>query len=584
MRHRNAARRLLLFGFVLLGPSRGAVSAGVLDLWDLETIRTEPLDVKVLSEKPGLDLAFPHRKLHLTYHSQTWRGKEIRIEAFVTTPLKPKGKVPAVLSLHGHGWKGTEGDAVGRAKEFKGVGMSISAPGQGLSTGRRDATAYWIDADKDVRNSFLYQYAYAAMRAITYLASLEEVDAKRIGVIGGSMGAMCTLIVNGIDARIAVAVPVSGSGSYEPEMRAKKTWFYTLILHALQIEADHPGVQAFLKNLDPIRYAPTQHGPCYLVCGAQDEPFPITSVTRTFRKMPDHCRINLVYDLNHGGFTKPDAEFAMYDNRAQWSRRCLGGANWWLHYHLDAPKADKTKPSVPKTPDLSTKLGEENALAFNLQVDTAMPVKRVLLCWSLDGAYTFHKAEMHQTSQASFGLTVVLHKAQRDALCAYAEVEYGDGLFLTSVPRFGPTFEVKVRKTPFPLEMLRREMSTEQAMAAFKKELADESLSRKERFWRQYSMGKWLRSVKEYDRAIEVLGDLIAHAKGKTKDSVVPNALYQQALVYQDVGKRKLAIANLEQALKLLPGCNDLDGGEIPRTKKLLNKLRYELRKGKKSP
>ncbi|MBN1342065.1 MAG: acetylxylan esterase [Phycisphaerae bacterium] len=557
--------------------------ADVRELWDLEAIRKDPLDVKVIKEEPGLDLAFPHRKLHLTYLSQKWQGQDVRIEAFVVIPLKPKDqpsdKIPAVLSLHGHGGAGSMGDAVGKAKEFKGVGMSISGPGQGLSTGRRDATAHWIDADKDVRNSFMYQYPYAAMRAITYLTQLKQVDPKRIGVMGGSMGAMCTLIVNGVDSRVAAAVPVSGCGSHEPEMAAGKTWFSRLILDALDVKMDNPGLQAYLKNLDEINYAPYQHGPCFLVCGAQDEPFPITCMARTFAKMPDSCRMFLVYDHNHGGFTKPDDKFTMYDNRAQWGRRVFGSLNWWLHHYLDAPKPGQPRSPVPKTPKLSLKVGKENEVAFTLDVDTALPVQRVLLCWSLDGSYTFHKAVMTKTSGSAYGLSVVLHQAERDVLCAYVEVEYPDDFFLSCMPHFGPKFDVKVRRTEFPLELYRREMSAEQAMAAFKKEIDDASKPLGERLWKQHAMGKYLRSVKEYDRAIQAFDDLIKRGEGKTKDTLVPTALYWKALVLNDLGRYKEAIACLERAIELYPKCDDLSGDEIPRAKKLLNEARYAQRK-----
>ncbi len=550
-------------------------------LWDLQAIRNDPLDVKVLSERPGIEVTFPHRKLHLTYHSQTWRGKEVRIEAFVAMPLKVEGKLPAVLSLHGHGGKGSEGDAVAKAREFKGVGMSISGPGQGQSTGRRDCTAHWIDCADDVRDSFMYQYPYAAMRAITYLTTLDEVDPRRIGVVGGSMGAMCTNILNGLDDRIAVAVPVSGCGSYAPEMAAGKTWFSTLILEALDVTMDHPGVQAFLKHLDPIHYAPYQHAPSYLVCGAQDEPFPITSMTRTFKAMPKHCRLNLVYDLNHGGFSKPDKAFQMYDNREQYIRRCWGATNWWLHRHLDpVGKGGQRKP-IPAVPTLSLEVGKENDVRFTLKADAVMPIRRVLLCWSLDGSYTFHKAGMHARGHGVYELSLVLHKAQRDALCAFAEVEYPDDFFLTCVPHFGPTFEVKVRKTKFPPEMLRRERSAEQAMEAFRKEIQSGSLSQKERWWREYGMGTFLREIGEHERALAVYDRLIPKAQGKTNDSLVPSTLYQKALVLHDLGRHKAAIGCLERAIELYPSCNDLSGDEIPRAKKLLGKVRYAARKAK---
>jgi len=562
---------VLVVGLLLSSaPTHGDVRA----LWDLQAVRSEPLDVKVLEDKPGLDVTFPHRALHLTYLSQRWKGQDIRIEAFVVIPIRRDGRVPGVLSLHGHGGAGSLDDARNRAKEFKGVGMSISGPGQGKSTGRRDCTGHWIDCVDDPRDSFMYQYPYAAMRAITYLSSLDEVDPKRIGIIGGSMGAMCTIIVNGLDSRVAAAVPVSGSGSYEPEMRAGKTWFSRLILDALKVEADHPSVQAFLKNFDPIHYAPTQHGACLMVCGAQDEPFPITSLTRTFEKMPKHCRLTAVYDCNHGGFTGPNDEFKMYDNREQWGRRVFGTAHGWLHKHLDPPTSRRASPTVPNMPTLSLHVGKENTVRFRLDADASLPIVRVLLCWSLDGSYTFHKAVMDKRQPAVFELSVILHPAERDALCAFGEVEYPDNFFLTSVPHFGPTFDVQVRRTRFSEDVYRRELPTDQAIAEYKKALAAASGPVAERLERQYQLARFCAAAGRPDEAIRLFEDILQRDKELTNNVLIPNALYHQAAILYEQGQAERAIANLERAIRLYPSCDHLDSTEIPRARDLLNKIR----------
>ena len=98
---------------------------------------------------------------------------------------------------------------------------------------------------------------------------------------------------------------------------------------------------------------------------------------------------------------------------------------------------------------------------------------------------------------------------------------------------------------------------------------------------RRHDLGKYLRSVKQPDRAIEVYDDLIKQAEGKTKDSIVPTALYWKALILNDLGRHKEAIACLEKAIEIYPNCKDLKGDEIPRAKKLLNQARFSLRKQK---
>jgi len=570
----NPVRMVWSFVLSILLPYAESGAANVLDLWDLNAIRSDPLDVRVLEETPGLDIHFPHRAIHLTYLSQRWKDQDVRIEAFVVIPTKQENPVPAVLSLHGHGGAGSMDDAKNQARQFKAVGMSISGPGQGKSTGRRDCTAHWIDAVENPRNSFMYQYPYAAMRAITYLTSLKEVDPKRIGVIGASMGAICTIIVNGIDSRVTAAVPVSGCGSYEPEMRAGKTWFSRLLLDALRIDADHPGVQAFLHHFDPILYAPTQHGPCLMVCGAQDEPFPITCLTRTIEKMPRSCRLTVVYDANHGGFTRPDIDFKMYDNREQWGRRVFGTAQGWLKRHLSSPAGANGAPPMPEMPKLTFSVGKENTVLFRAEPDASAPIVRVLLCWSLDGSYTFHKAVMNTVEHNCYELGLVLHQAEREGLCAFAEVEYPDNFFLTSIPLFGSKFDVQVRRTRFGIDTWRREMLPDQAIAEYKKDLEDASLKPLDRLARQYNLTRFCVDAHRPAEALELLRRIIGQKDELPKEPMVPNALYQQALILHDQGQDDEAIASLEQALRLYPSCTGLDGKEIPRARAMMVRIK----------
>jgi tetratricopeptide (TPR) repeat protein len=203
----------------------------------------------------------------------------------------------------------------------------------------------------------------------------------------------------------------------------------------------------------------------------------------------------------------------------------------------------------------------------------------VLLCWSLDGSYTFNKAAMPKTGRNGYELSVILHKAERDELCAYAEVEYPDNFFLSSMPHFGPKFDVKVRRTQFGIETYRREMDTDAAIAEFKKDLADASLSLPERLTRQYNLAKFCAAVNRPVEAVELFDDIIKKGEGLAKYKLVPDALYHQASVLHDQGQDERAKANLERAIKLYPSCSGLDGKEIPRARELLAKVQQSMSK-----
>src|SRR5207247_4754279 len=61
---------------------------------------------------------------------------------------------------------------------------------------------------------FLYDTVWDVMRLIDYLETRDDVDPKRIGVIGISKGGIETYLAAAADPRIAVAVPCIGVQSF----------------------------------------------------------------------------------------------------------------------------------------------------------------------------------------------------------------------------------------------------------------------------------------------------------------------------------------------------------------------------------
>ena len=61
---------------------------------------------------------------------------------------------------------------------------------------------------------FLYDTVWDLMRLIDYLETREDVDSRRIGMIGFSKGGMETYLTAAIDPRVAVAVPCIGVQSF----------------------------------------------------------------------------------------------------------------------------------------------------------------------------------------------------------------------------------------------------------------------------------------------------------------------------------------------------------------------------------
>jgi dienelactone hydrolase len=117
-----------------------------------------------------------------------------RVPAYLIVPRAP-GRHPGVLLLHGSG--GTRSDLLGHAGVLSKrgiVALTISYPS--------DAPTY-------------KPLVVDARRALDLLAGWPDVDAKRIGVVGFSLGAQLAAILAGDDARPKAVDVIGGRGNEE---------------------------------------------------------------------------------------------------------------------------------------------------------------------------------------------------------------------------------------------------------------------------------------------------------------------------------------------------------------------------------
>ena len=141
---------------------------------------------------------------------ETWPG--FLLTGNLYRPSGKKGRLPGILSLHGH-WE------VGRfADEEKG-----SQPGRALGLARMGFVVFTYDmvgygdltqvshkfGDVPWGLSVLGLQLWNSMRAIDFLASLPDVDPARIGVTGESGGGTQTFMLGAVDPRVAVSIPVN---------------------------------------------------------------------------------------------------------------------------------------------------------------------------------------------------------------------------------------------------------------------------------------------------------------------------------------------------------------------------------------
>ena len=152
------------------------------------------------------------------------RGR-IHVEANESVPIvlykaeKATGRLPVVIVLHGTG--GTKELMEPYLVAFAGMGflaVAIDARyhGERVTGGAHKSLEYqeaitraWREKDPHKQeHPFYYDTVWDLWRTLDYLQTRSDVDPKRIGMIGFSMGGIETWLCAATDPRVAVAVPI----------------------------------------------------------------------------------------------------------------------------------------------------------------------------------------------------------------------------------------------------------------------------------------------------------------------------------------------------------------------------------------
>jgi cephalosporin-C deacetylase-like acetyl esterase len=157
---------------------------------------------------------------------QSRPGIQVTANAYV--PESVRGKVPAVLVVHGH-WAMARRDPVVQARclglvhlgffvlavDAFGAGERHPKPAPGAYHGALLGSTLW-----PAGQSLLGMQVYDNRRAVDYLRSRPEVDGDRLGITGASGGGNQTMYAGALDERFRAVVPVCSVGRYQAYLRA----------------------------------------------------------------------------------------------------------------------------------------------------------------------------------------------------------------------------------------------------------------------------------------------------------------------------------------------------------------------------
>jgi cephalosporin-C deacetylase-like acetyl esterase len=179
-----------------------------------------PLRPKIIDvlKRPGYQI----EKLIFQSRPDLW------VTATAYVPVPARGKVPAVLAVHGH-WAGARRDPVVQARclglvklgffvlavDAFGAGERYTKPALGTYHGALYGSTLW-----PVGQTLLGMQVYDNRRAVDYLCSRPEVDGARLGITGASGGGNQTMYAGALDDRFRAVVPVCSVGTYQAYLHA----------------------------------------------------------------------------------------------------------------------------------------------------------------------------------------------------------------------------------------------------------------------------------------------------------------------------------------------------------------------------
>lgn len=284
----GVSKRLLVSLSLLLFISTGIQSAEPFTgPWDMAHLKTVPKHT--WGEQKGLV-----REVY--YEGEPYHGKPTRVFAYYACPEKADGPLPGMVLVHGGGGTAfAEWADLWAKRGYAALAMDFSGSGperKRLADGgpNQSHAEKFHDFTKDtVDTMWTYHAVAAVVRGHSLLASMDEVDADRIGITGISWGGYLTCIVTGIDDRLKVSVPVYGCGF----LQENSCWLS-------EFEKLGPEMtQRWVEFWDPSTYLPGASCPILFVNGTNDFAYPLDSYQKSYRAVPGPIDLRIEVQMKH---------------------------------------------------------------------------------------------------------------------------------------------------------------------------------------------------------------------------------------------------------------------------------------------
>lgn len=249
----------------------------------------------------------------INFDALEYRGKPTKVFAWLGLPAKHTGKAPGVVLVHGGG--GTafkEWVGLWNAKGFAAISIAVEGQTDVRDTASKDQDnpAGWKrhewagprrhgiygDSAEPLQDQWMFHAVADTILANSFLRSLPEVDAKKVGLMGISWGGVITSTVIGIDDRFAFAIPTYGCGNLAD---AENQYGRAL-----------GNNQLYRQVWDPLVRMNRVKTPTLWFSWPGDQHFPLDKQAACYRAAPGPRMVTLIPGMRHGhspGWKPPDS-------------------------------------------------------------------------------------------------------------------------------------------------------------------------------------------------------------------------------------------------------------------------------------
>jgi cephalosporin-C deacetylase-like acetyl esterase len=442
--------------------AEGSDSAASTDsglVWDLQAVGDLATAKCTYSqESTGFEGLTQVKSWQVTYQSWEWLDgqlKPILIRGFAARPVNGS-KFPGIVQAHGLGGSSKLNDAVSLAGRLGVFAVAYTGPGggaaeqanlsEGLPAGHNNGYRMF-DVLSDVRGSWFWGHATAAMRAVTCLTGRPEVDTTKLGVTGFSAGGVVSLLVAGHDPRVKAAVPLSGTLAWDTATLAPKAWQHTLLQKAGLSVASAEWQKLMSDLIAPGVALAQAKAAVLMVNGTTDEFFPMTAHMATWNAIPTDKRLAFAGNFDHGCYGISGGEpAATIEARAK--IRAEGGQMAWFGHWFGT---DADFGYLPVTPQFTIQ-SVGGASLVSAVVDgggNKLQIDEVRVWWSNDDAFFFASDKLDKQSGTVYGKLVPV--ALQPNSVVFVDVTYKTSLpfvrkfALATVPQIGASLVPNIR-------------------------------------------------------------------------------------------------------------------------------------------